>query len=84
MCNVETGNVVSQTDDSYGNAITTIGNWSTASLVNPNPKKWAEIVQHISNTHKELTNEKWDILFSYLQTLANTDCSSFLYMIKIV
>ncbi|MBG6247196.1 MULTISPECIES: hypothetical protein [Symbiopectobacterium] len=74
---METNYVVSQNDYSCGNAITTIGNWSTASQINPNPKKWAEIVQHISNTHKEFTNDKWDIFFSHLQTVANTDCSSF-------
>lgn len=77
MCNVETNYVVSQNYYSCDNAITTIGNRSIASQINPNPKKWAEIVQHISNTHKEFTNDKWDILFSHLQTVANTDCSSF-------
>lgn len=77
MYNVETSNVVSQNDYSSGNAITTIGYCSTAPQVNSNTKKWAEIVQHISNTHKEFSNDKWDVLFSHLQTVANTDCSSF-------
>lgn len=89
MYNMESNNVVSQ--DYYpcgneittigswstGNAITTIGNWSTTSQVISTPKKWAEIVQHINNTHKEFTSDKWNIFFSHLQTVANTDCSSF-------
>lgn len=77
MYNMETNNVVSQDYYPCGNAITTIGNWSTTYQVISTPKKWAEIVQHISNTHKEFTRDKWDILFSHLQTVANTDCSSF-------